>query len=171
LVRDYELPEYDAGVLTASKRLADYFESCVKLFPHPKTVSHWVMGELTRELNNAGTDVSASPVSPERLVSLLRLVENGTVSLKAAREMFSEFYGSMKQAEEIVKDKGLTQVSDEGELERIVAEVLEKNPAQVTQFKGGKQQVLGYLVGQVMKASRGKANPGKVNELLKRKLA
>jgi len=171
LVRDYELPEYDAGVLTASKRLADYFESCVKLFPHPKTVSHWVMGELTRELNNAGTDVSASPVSPERLVSLLRLVENGTVSLKAAREMFSEFYGSMKQAEEIVKDKGLTQVSDEGELERIVAEVLEKNPAQVTQFKGGKQQVLGYLVGQVMKASGGKANPGKVNELLKRKLA
>ena len=171
LVRDYELPEYDAGVLTASKRLADYFESCVKLFPHPKTVSHWVMGELTRELNNAGTDVSASPVSPERLVSLLRLVENGTVSLKAAREMFSEFYGSMKQAEEIVKDKGLTQVSDEGELERVIAEVLEKNPAQVTQFKGGKQQVLGYLVGQVMKASRGKANPGKVNELLKRKLA
>jgi len=170
LVRDYELPEYDAGVLTASKRLADYFESCVKLFPHPKTVSHWVMGELTRELNNAGTDVSASPVSPERLVSLLRLVENGTVSLKAAREMFSEFYGSAKQAEEIVKDKGLTQVSDEGELERIVAEVLEKNPAQVTQFKGGKQQVLGYLVGQVMKASGGKANPGKVNELLKRKL-
>lgn len=171
LVRDYELPEYDAGVLTASKRLADYFESCVKLFPHPKTVSHWVMGELTRELNNAGTDVSASPVSPERLVSLLRLVENGTVSLKAAREMFSEFYGSMKQAEEIVKDKGLTQVSDEGELERVIAEVLEKNPAQVTQFKGGKQQVLGYLVGQVMKASGGKANPGKVNELLKRKLA
>jgi aspartyl-tRNA(Asn)/glutamyl-tRNA(Gln) amidotransferase subunit B len=169
-VRDYGLPEYDANVLTASRGVADYFESCVKLFPQPKTVSNWVMGELTRELNNAGTDVNASPVAPERLVSLLQMVDQGAISLKAAREIFPEFYSSGKTAEQIVKERGLTQLSDEGELERIIADVLEKNPAQVAQFKGGKQQVLGYLVGQVMKASGGRANPGMVNELLKRKL-
>ena len=167
---EYKLPEYDAGVLTASKGIADYFESCVKLFNQPKTVSNWVMGELTRELNNSGTDVSASPVSPERLVSLLQMVDKGTVSLKVAREIFPEIYASGKTPEQIVQEKGLTQVSDEGALEKIIDEVLAKNPVQVAQFKEGKQQVLGFLVGQVMKASGGKANPGKVNELLKKKL-
>ncbi len=169
-VSEYALPEYDAGVLTASKGLADYFESCVKLFDQPKTVSNWVMGELTRELNHSGTDVSASPVPPERLVALLRLVENGTISLKVARDIFPELYKSGKAPEQIVQEKGLTQVSDEGALEKIIEEVLAKHPAQVAQLKEGKQQVLGFLVGQVMKASGGKANPGKVNDLLKRKL-
>jgi aspartyl-tRNA(Asn)/glutamyl-tRNA(Gln) amidotransferase subunit B len=169
-VGDYGLPEYDAGVLTASKGLADYFEAAAKLFNQPKTVSNWVMGELTRELNNSGTDVTASPVSPERLVSLLKMVDRGTISLKVAREIFPELYQSGKTPEQIVQEKGLTQVSDEGALEKMIDEVLAKNPAQATQFKEGKQQVLGFLVGQVMKASGGKANPGKVNELLKRKL-
>ena len=169
-VSEFALSEYDAGVLTTSKAMAEYFESCVKLFNQPKTVSNWVMGELTRELNNSGTDASVSPVSPERLVSLLRLVEQGTVSLKVAREIFPEVYSSGKTPEQIVQEKGLMQVSDEGALDTIIDEVLEKNPTQVTQFKEGKQQVLGFLVGQVMKASGGKANPGKVNELLKKKL-
>ncbi len=166
----YGLPEYDAGVLTASKGIAEYFEASVKLFNQPKTVSNWVMGELTRELNSSGTDVSASPVSPERLAGLLQLADNGTVSLKVAREIFPEFYSSGKTAEQIVQEKGLTQVSDEGALDKIVEEVLAKSPTQVAQFKEGKQQVLGFLVGQVMKVSGGKANPGKVNELLKKKL-
>jgi aspartyl-tRNA(Asn)/glutamyl-tRNA(Gln) amidotransferase subunit B len=169
-VSEFALSEYDAGVLTASKTVADYFESCVKLFDHPKTVSNWVMGELTRELNNSGTDASASPVSPERLVSLLQMVEQGTISLKVAREIFPEVYSSGKTPEQIVQEKGLIQVSDEGALDTIINEVLAKNPTQVTQFNEGKQQVLGFLVGQVMKASGGKANPGKVNELLKKKL-
>jgi len=169
-VSEFALSEYDAGVLTASKAVADYFESCVKLFNQPKTVSNWVMGELTRELNNSGTDASASPVSPERLVSLLQMVHKGTISLKVAREIFPEVYSSGKTPEQIVQEKGLIQVSDEGALDKIIAEVLEKNPAQVAQFKEGKQQVLGFLVGQVMKASGGKANPGKVNELLRKKL-
>ena len=169
LVRDYGLPEYDAGVLTVSKGIADYFEACVKLFNQPKTISNWVMGELTRELNLSGTDITASPVTPERLVALLQLVEKGTVSLKVAREIFPELYSSGKSPEQIVQEKGLTQVSDEGALDKIIDEVLTKNPAQVAQFKEGKQQVLGFLVGQVMKASGGKANPGKVNELLKKK--
>ena len=169
-VSEWALSEYDAGVLTASKAVADYFESCVKLFNQPKTVSNWVMGELTRELNNSGTDASASPVSPERLVSLLQLVEQETISLKVAREIFPEVYSSGKTPEQIVQEKGLIQVSDEGALDTIIGEVLSKNPTQVAQFKDGKQQVLGFLVGQVMKASGGKANPGKVNELLKKRL-
>ncbi|MDX2253626.1 MAG: Asp-tRNA(Asn)/Glu-tRNA(Gln) amidotransferase subunit GatB [Nitrospira sp.] len=167
---EFGLPKYDADVLTASRAIAEYFERCVRLFNQPKTVSNWVMGELARELNVSGTDASASPVSPERLVSLLQLVENGTISLKVAREIFPEIYSSGKSPEQIVQEKGLRQVSDEGALEKIIAEVLDKNPAQVAQFKEGKQQVLGFLVGQVMKASGGKANPGKVNELLKRRL-
>jgi aspartyl-tRNA(Asn)/glutamyl-tRNA(Gln) amidotransferase subunit B len=166
----YGLPEYDAGVLTVTKDVAEYFEATVKLFPQPKTVSNWVMGELTRELNNAGTAAADSPVSSERLAGLLRLVENGTVSLMVARDIFPEMYGSGKAPEQIVQEKGLTQVSDEGALGLIIDDVLANNPTQVAQFKQGKHQVLGFLVGQVMKASGGKANPGKVNELLKAKL-
>ncbi|CUS34311.1 Asp-tRNA(Asn)/Glu-tRNA(Gln) amidotransferase subunit GatB [Candidatus Nitrospira nitrificans] len=169
-VSDYGLPEYDATILTASKGMADYFEVSVKQFNQPKTVSNWVMGELMRELNNSGTDISASPVTPERLVGLLQMVDKGTISLKVAREIFPELYTSGKAPEQIVQEKGLTQVSDEGALEQIITEVLSSNPAQVAQFKEGKQQVLGFLVGQVMKASGGKANPGKVNELLRKKL-
>ena len=169
-VAQYGLPEYDADVLTSSKGLADYFEICVKLFNQPKTVSNWVMGELLRELGNSGTAVEKSPVKPERLVSLLKLVEAGTISLKVAREIFPEVYASGKSAEEIVKAKGLTQVSDEGALAKIIDDVIAKNPAQVQQYRSGKEQILGFLVGQVMKASGGKANPGKVNELLKGRL-
>ncbi len=169
-VSDYGLPDYDAAILTASKGMANYFEVCVKQFSQPKTVSNWVMGELTRELNNSRTDISASPVTPERLVSLLLMVDQGIISLKVAREIFPDLYSSEKTPEQIVQGKGLTQVSDEGALAKIIEEVLSKNPGQVAQFKEGKQQVLGFLVGQVMKESGGKANPGKVNELLRKKL-
>ena len=170
LITEYGLPEYDAGVITTSKGMADYFESCLKLFKDPKTVSNWVMGELTRELNNSGTDIAVSPVSPDRLVDLLTMVGKGVISLKVAREIFPELYRSGKTPQQIVQEKELTQVSDEGALRKIIDEVLSKNPVQVGQFKEGKQQVLGFLVGQVMKVSGGKANPGKVNELLKKKL-
>ena len=169
-VEEYGLPDYDAGVLTAEKDVAEYFEASVKLFPQPKTVSNWVMGELTRELHNTGTAVADSPVAPERLAALLQMVENGTVSLKVAREIFPEMYSTGKAPDQIVGDKGLTQLSDEGALDRIIGEVLANNTTQVAQFKEGKTQVLGFLVGQVMKASGGKANPGKVNEMLKKRL-
>ncbi|WP_447979798.1 Asp-tRNA(Asn)/Glu-tRNA(Gln) amidotransferase subunit GatB [Candidatus Nitrospira bockiana] len=170
-VTEYGLPEYDAGVLTSSRDLADYFEACVARFGQPKTVSNWVMGELLRELNQSGTPAGRSPVTPERLVSLLQLVDKGTISLKVAREIFPELYASGASPERLVQEKGLTQVSDEGALEKMIDEVLTKNPAQAAQYRAGKEQVLGFLVGQVMKASGGKANPGKVNELLKRKLS
>ena len=168
---EYQLPEYDADVLTDSRSVADYFEACVHMFPQPKTVSNWVMGELLRELHASGTTVEDSPVSPARLVSLLKLVEAGTISLKVAREIFPELYACDKTPEELIQDKGLTQISDEGALLALIDDVIHKNPGQVTQYKGGKETVLGFFVGQVMKASRGKANPGKVNELLKKKLA
>ncbi len=169
-VEKYGLHENDAGELTATKDVAEYFESFLQLFNQPKTISNWVMGELMRELNSTGTAVNASPVSPERLTDLLRLVDNGTISLKVARDIFPEMYRSGRTPLHIVEEKGLTQVSDEDALEKLIDEVLRNNPSQTAQFKEGKQQVLGFLVGQVMKASGGKANPGKVNELLKRKL-
>jgi aspartyl-tRNA(Asn)/glutamyl-tRNA(Gln) amidotransferase subunit B len=166
-VQDYQLSEYDAAILTDSKGLADYFEACVKFFPHPKTVSNWVTGELLRELNTSGTLAEDSPLGPERLAELLQLVDLGTVSLKAARELFPELYSTGKTPEQLVKEKGLVQVSNEGQLTVIIKDVLTQHPAQVEQYRGGKKAVLGFLVGQVMKASKGTANPGKVNELLK----
>lgn len=168
---EYSLPEYDAGVLTKSRELADYFESCVQLFAEPKIISNFIMGELLRELNQAGTVVESSPVSPDRLVELLKLVHDGTISLKAAKDIFPELYAGEKSAAQLVEEKGLQQVSDEGALEKLVQEVLEKNPGQVEQFRGGKETVLGFFVGQVMKASSGKANPQKVSDLLTRALS
>ena len=168
---EYGLPEYDAKILTESKELAEYFEACVQLYPQSKIVSNWVMGELLRELNQQGIRASASPVSPERLVELLQLVETGTVSLKVARELFPELYLSGKNPEDLVKEKGLLQLSDEGQLEALIETVLASHPSQVEQYRNGKETVLGYIVGQVMKASGGKANPGKVNTLLKNKLS
>ena len=167
----YGIPEYDAQIITSSKDLADYFERCVELFDRPKSISNWIMGELLRELNHSGTDVGQSPVTPQRLVDLLMLVEQDTISLKAARELFPEIYRTGKAPEEVVREKGMTQVSDEAALLSLIEDVLKKNGTQVEQYKAGKEQVLGFFVGQVMKASGGKANPGKVNELLKKRLS
>jgi len=165
------LPAYDAQVVTSSKDLSDYFEQCVGLFNQPKVVSNWIMGELLRELNQSGTDVRHSPVTPQRLVDLLSLVEKGTISLKVAREIFPDIYRDGKSPDEVVREKGLTQVSDETALLSIIDDVLGKNVTQVGQYRSGKEQVLGFLVGQVMKSSGGKANPSKVNELLKKKMS
>ena len=171
LTNDYGLPDYDAGVLTGSRALADYFEACVALFAEPKMISNFVMSELLRELNQSGTPVESSPVSPERLVELLRLVHDGTISLNAAKELFPELYAGDQSATRLVEAKGLRQLSDETELQALVDDVIEKHPAQVEQYQGGKEGVLGFFVGQVMKASKGKANPQKVNVLLKMRLS
>jgi aspartyl-tRNA(Asn)/glutamyl-tRNA(Gln) amidotransferase subunit B len=128
------------------------------------------MGELLREFNATGDTPETSPLGPERLVQLLQLVEAETVSLKVARDLFPEFYASGKDAEQLVQDKGLVQVSDERILESMIEEALIRYPEQAEQYRAGKETVLGFLVGQVMKASQGKANPGKVNALLKRHL-
>lgn len=171
LTSDYGLPDYDAGVLTGSRALADYFEACVALFAEPKMISNFVMSEVLRELNQSGTPVESSPVSPERLVELLRLVHDGTISLNVAKELFPELYAGDQSATRLVEAKGLRQLSDETELQALVDDVIEKHPAQVEQYQGGKEGVLGFFVGQVMKASKGKANPQKVNVLLKMRLS
>ncbi|MDD9859792.1 MAG: Asp-tRNA(Asn)/Glu-tRNA(Gln) amidotransferase subunit GatB [Nitrospira sp.] len=166
-VRDYGMSAYDAGVLTASRGLADYFEACVALFAEPAMVSHFLMGEFLRVLHQAGATVEVSPVSPERLVALLKLVHDGTISLKVAKDLFAEYYATDQSAAELVDAKGLRQLSDEGALRALVTEVIDHHPAQVAQYRGGKEGVLGFLVGQAMKRSSGKANPQKVHALLK----
>ena len=169
-VKNYKIPEYDAGVLTSSKPLADYFEQCTALFPQPKTISNWMMGDLLRELKKDGRNIVDCPVSPSALVDLLKLIESGTISGNIAKGIFEEMYQTQKSAGSIVEEKGLKQITDSSAIEKIVAEVLQANPSQIEEFKGGKEKVLGFLVGQVMKASKGKANPAMVNKLLKKKM-
>ena len=169
-VKNYKIPEYDAGVLTSSKPLADYFEQCTALFPQPKTISNWMMGDLLRELKKDGRNIVDCPVSPPALVDLLKLIESGTISGNIAKGIFEEMYQTQKSAGSIVEEKGLKQITDSSAIEKIVAEVLQANPSQVEEFKGGKEKVFGFLVGQVMKASKGKANPAMVNKLLKKKM-
>ncbi len=169
-VKSYGIPEYDTGVLTSSAPLADYFEKCTALFPHPKTISNWMMGDLLRELKKDGRDIVDCPVSPSALVDLLKLIQSGTISGNIAKGVFEEMYRTQKSAGSIVEEKGLKQITDSSAIEKIVAEVIQANPGQVEEFKGGKEKVLGFLVGQVMKASKGKANPAMVNKLLKKKM-
>ncbi|HEY2906096.1 MAG TPA: Asp-tRNA(Asn)/Glu-tRNA(Gln) amidotransferase subunit GatB, partial [Vicinamibacterales bacterium] len=164
------LPEYDAGQLTQSRALADYFEAAVRAGATPKTISNWMMGEVTRALKDAGLEISASPVSPERFAELLVLVEKGTISGAIAKGVFDKMFTSGRPAAEIVAADGLTQIDDESHIQELIAQVMRANPDAVRQYRAGKTSTFGYLVGQVMKAASGKANPKRVNESLKRAL-
>jgi aspartyl-tRNA(Asn)/glutamyl-tRNA(Gln) amidotransferase subunit B len=161
---------YDAEVLTASRQLADYYEEILAAGAQPKIAANWVMGEVTRGLNDSGLDISTCPVSPQMLAELLALIDKGTISGKIAKTVFDEMWQSGKSPEEIVAEKGLVQVSDTGEIEKIIAEIMAANMGQVEEFRGGKEKVFGFFVGQVMRASKGKANPAVVNDLLLQKL-
>ncbi len=169
-VNEYQIPEYDAGVLTSSKALADYYEACVKRFPEPKTVSNWVMGDLLGALHSDGKEIGESPVTPRLLAGMLQLVKDGTISGKIAKTVFDEMYETGKEASQIVKDKGLVQVTDHTLIEEAIGSVLEANPGLLEAYRKGKEKLFGFFVGQVMKETRGKANPQLVNELLKKKL-
>ncbi|MBI5598876.1 MAG: Asp-tRNA(Asn)/Glu-tRNA(Gln) amidotransferase subunit GatB [Deltaproteobacteria bacterium] len=170
-IKEYSIPAYDAGVLTAHRRLADFYESSVRLFGEPKTVSNWVMGELLRLLNEHSKDITDSPVTPEKLAALLKLVKNGDISGKAAKEVFEEMFTTGRDAASIVNEKGMTQISDEGELARAVDEAIGRNPDSVEKYRAGKTKLLGFFVGEVLKATKGRANPGLVAELVKKKLS
>jgi aspartyl-tRNA(Asn)/glutamyl-tRNA(Gln) amidotransferase subunit B len=169
-VAQYELSAYDADVLVADQEVADYFERCVAIYPKAKKVANWVSGEIFRRMNEAGLSIEDIKISPKDLTELLSLVENGTINLNTARQVFSTMLESGRSAESIVAERGLAQISDTGALERIVDEVLAANPAQVQQYLAGKEAVARWLIGQIMKATRGKANPKLVNRLLSEKL-
>jgi len=168
-VRDYGIPEYDAGVLTMSKELADYYEAAVKIHNDSKTVSNWVMVELLGRLNKDAKDITQSPIPPEQLGAMLGLLAKGTISGKMAKDFFDEMYGTGADPADILKMKG-GQIADPAEVERIIREVLAANPAAVSEYRGGKEGAFNFLIGQVMKATRGKANPQLVNDLLKKAL-
>jgi aspartyl-tRNA(Asn)/glutamyl-tRNA(Gln) amidotransferase subunit B len=164
------LPEYDADVLTASRALADYFEEGVAAGSSPKAVANWVMGEVTRGLNDNGLSIDQCPVAPRQLADLLKLIDGGTISGKIAKTVFDEMWRSGKEPAIIVQEQGLVQVSDTGAIEAIIDEIMAANAGQVAEYRSGKEKVFGFFVGQVMKASKGKANPAVVNDLLLAKL-
>jgi len=169
-VKEYGLPDYDADMLTQSRSLAAYYEEAAKLAGQPKVVSNWMMGELMRLLNAENREIEDCPVGPDRLAAMIKLIESGVISTKIAKTVFEEMYRSGKDAEAVVREKGLVQVSDTGAIEKIIDEVIKANPTQHADYKGGKDKLFGFFVGQVMKASKGKANPEMVNDLLKKKL-
>jgi len=171
LIEEDGLPAYDAGVITASLDLAEFFDAALAEFPDPKTVSNWIMGELLRLLNARNMSLKEAKITPGNLAKLLKLIKKGTISNKIGKEVFELMFEEGKDPEQIVKDKGLVQISDEGQLAQILAEIIAKNPKSVGDFQAGKEQALGYLVGQVMKATKGQANPGKVNAMLREMLS
>ena len=171
-VREYGLPAYDAGLLTASRAAADYFEALLKACAaEPKLAANWQVGELAGALNRAGLDIEHSPVAAQALAGLVRRVADGTLSGKMAKEVFEAMWAGEGAADEIIERRGLRQISDAGAIERLVDEVLAANARQVEDYRAGKEKAFNSLVGQVMKASRGKANPAQVNEVLRKKLS
>ena len=166
----YGLPAYDAEVLVASRPLADYFEAAAELYPQPKVVSNWIMGDLIRELNQARQRADEAPVTPQELADLLRLIDEGTISGKIAKTVFEEMYRTGKKAADIVAEQGLVQVSDSAALLEVINEILAAHPEQAAAYRNGKEKLLGFFVGQTMTATQGKANPGMVNTLLKQAL-
>jgi aspartyl-tRNA(Asn)/glutamyl-tRNA(Gln) amidotransferase subunit B len=170
-MRDYTLPAYDAQVLTVDRALAEYYETVAKATKAtPKIAANWVMGELAGALNRDGLEIGAARVPAPVLATLLDKIAAGTISGKIAKEVFEAVWAGEGGVDEIIEKRGLVQISDAASIDKLVAEVIAANPAQVEQFRAGKQQVLGFLVGQVMKASRGKANPQQVNEALRKQL-
>jgi aspartyl-tRNA(Asn)/glutamyl-tRNA(Gln) amidotransferase subunit B len=170
-VRDYQISAYDAGVLTASRALADYYEEVVKLSGQPKIAANWVMGDVLRFLNEEKREIRECPIAPASLAGMIRLIQEGTISGKMAKEVVEAMYKSGKMPQAIIAEKGLVQITDEAALAKTIAEVIENNPTQVEQYRGGREKVFGFFVGQVMKATQGKANPQLINDLLKKMLA
>jgi aspartyl-tRNA(Asn)/glutamyl-tRNA(Gln) amidotransferase subunit B len=169
---DYALSSYDAGVLTASRELAAYYEEVARQVPgEPKLAANWVMGELSAALNKEGLEIAASRLSAQALAQLLGRIADGTISGKIAKEVFEAMWASGKDADAIIAEKGLRQITDSSAIERVIDEVMAKNPVQLADYRSGKDKLFGFFVGQVMKATGGKANPAELNKLLKTKLS
>ncbi|MCK8825630.1 Asp-tRNA(Asn)/Glu-tRNA(Gln) amidotransferase subunit GatB [Fuchsiella alkaliacetigena] len=170
-VNELGLPEYDAEVLTDSKSIADFFEAVLEEYDDPKTVSNWMMGDMLRLLNEEELEIEEIKIEPVELAQMLKLMDDGTISSKIAKTVFEEMFNTGKKPETIVEEKGLKQISDSSELEGIIEEVLAENQSAVEDYQAGNENVIGFLVGQTMQATQGKANPQLVNEILRKKLA
>lgn len=171
LEKEYGLSDYDAGIITSSRAMAEYFDAVVATGADPKLAANWIMGDLAKNLNEDGIDITKSPVSAERLGKMIGLIMKDTISGKIAKKVFKEMWTNEDAPEKIVKDKGLVQITDTGAIEAAVDAAIAANPKAVAEYKGGKKKAIGALVGQVMKATRGKANPQMVNKMLAEKLA
>lgn len=171
LEKEYGLSDYDAGIITSSRAMAEYFDAVVATGADPKLAANWIMGDLAKNLNEDGIDIVKSPVSAERLGKMIGLIMKDTISGKIAKKVFKEMWTNEDDPEKIVKDKGLVQITDTGAIEAAVDAAIAANPKAVAEYKGGKKKAIGALVGQVMKATRGKANPQMVNKMLAEKLA
>jgi aspartyl-tRNA(Asn)/glutamyl-tRNA(Gln) amidotransferase subunit B len=168
---EYGLSAYDAGVLTASRELADYYEAVVRSVPaEPKLAANWVMGELAAALNKDGLEVASGKLPAAQLAGLLKRIADQTISGKIAKEVFEAMWATGATADAIIEEKGLKQITDTSAIEKAIDEVMAKNPGQLADFRSGKDKLFGFFVGQVMKATGGKANPAQLNELLKKKL-
>ena len=167
---DYSLSNYDAGVLVSSRELAEYYEIVATSSDDPKLAANWVSQDLLGLLNKNNWEIADSPIQAERLATLITRIKDNTISGKIAKTVFEAMIDDLSDVDAIIEAKGLKQVTDSGEIEKLVLEVIENNPAQVQQYKDGKEQVIGFLVGQCMQLSKGKANPAQVNELLKEKM-
>jgi aspartyl-tRNA(Asn)/glutamyl-tRNA(Gln) amidotransferase subunit B len=171
-VRDHGLPEYDASVLTGSKAMADYFEAVAAIVTDRKVIANWLMGEVSARLNEAGIDIADSPVAAPQLAGLLARVLDGSINNKTAKDVFTALWNREgDSADTIIESRGLKQISDAGAIEKIIDEVLTANAQSVAEFKAGKEKAFNALVGQAMRATKGKANPQQVNDILRRKLA
>lgn len=170
-ITNYSLSQYDAQILTQTKQLANYFEEAVSVSNESKMTSNWITGEVMAVINDKKIDISDFPISPVNLGKLINLINNATISGKIAKEVFAEMLENDLDPEEIVKSKNLVQISDTSEIETIIDKVISENLTQVEEFKSGKEKVFGFFVGQVMKETKGKANPKIVNEILRKKLS
>ena len=169
-INDYSLSNYDAGVLVSNRELAEYFEIVASSSGDPKLAANWVSQDLLGLLNKNNLEIADSPIQAERLATLITRIKDSTISGKIAKTVFEAMIEDTSDVDAIIEAKGLKQVTDSGEIEKFVLEVIENNPAQVQQYKDGKEQVIGFLVGQCMQLSKGKANPAQVNELLREKM-
>ena len=169
-IKDYQIPEYDAEILTSSKALGDYYERAAFLYTDKKVLSNWIMGELIRHLNEEKVEIKDSPISPEKLVGMLKLMDEGIISGKMAKDVFEKMFKTGKDASQIVKESGVTQITDENELIKIVDKVINENPKSVDDFNQGKEKALNFLVGQVMRYTKGRAKPDFVLEAIKQRI-
>ena len=166
-LNEYKLTEKEANTITSSKYLSDFFESAAELSNNPKAVCNWLLSDIARILNEKEMEPDEIPFKPEQLAELIALIEKGTISSKIAKDVLDKMFENPENPEKIIKDNGWIQISDEGEIRKIVQKIVEANPQSVADFKGGKEKALGFLVGQAMKETKGKANPQMLNSLFK----